>query len=292
MSEDAPPPEPITAVQRIGSLLRAEAVRLRGRSGPVLALAVPVLVTGLAALGYKVLGRSEDATALFNAWGCAAQAAGAGLSASAFVLLLLCSQAIAQEASSGVLRSVLCTAARRREVFVSKALWALFGTLVLFAATWIVALLSGALLFGFGDVVETLRFGRESTLHVHHTSGAMAGILLRVVPLSLPPLAAAAFLGFTASSVTWKPSSALVSALAVYLPLEVFLKPFSDRLSPYLFVSYIDRFPAVLNEFSRGFNTARLASEDVCFALLSSALASILFLTLSFIVFVRRDVTE
>jgi ABC-type transport system involved in multi-copper enzyme maturation permease subunit len=278
--------------QRVLRLVLAEGTRLRGRWGPVLALGTPALVVSAAALGYRFLGTREDTEALFNGWGCAAQSAGAGLVAGAFILLLLCSQLVAQEASSGALRTTLSIPVKRGEVFAAKALWACLWTAAVFVATWAVALFFGGVLFGFGDVTESVKYGGETAILTHHTAGRMGAILARVIPLSFPPLGAAAFLGLACSILAVRPAPALVSSLAVYLPLEIFLKPFAERISPYLFVTYTGRFPAALNEFARGFSTAQLASGEIRLCLISSSIASILFLVGSFIYFVRRDVIE
>jgi ABC-type transport system involved in multi-copper enzyme maturation permease subunit len=244
-------------------------------------------------LGYRFVGPEQDPFALFNGWGCVAKAAGVGLPVAAFVLLIVGSQLAAADAASGALRSTLCAPLRRRDVFIAKAVSASLWAFAVFASVWAVALLFGALFFGFGDVVEVIRYGGETATLVHRSGADMAGILFpRVLPLTLPPLLASAFFGLACSFLAVRPTTALVSALLVYLPLEVFLKHFSERLAPYLFVTYTDRFTATLGGFASGLSTAELAAGDVRLSLLSSAVATALFLSGSFVYFGMRDVTE
>ncbi|MHC5036715.1 MAG: ABC transporter permease [Planctomycetota bacterium] len=278
--------------RRLLPLLYGEGVKLRGRWGPRLVLLTPVGITILAAVGYHTLGPKEDPFGIFNGWGCAARAAGTGLQVGGFLLLVFLSQSVASETSSGALRSVLCAPVNRRDVLTSKVLWGLLWTGGIFTAVWITALLSGAALRGFGDVVEVMKYGGETAVIQHHSTERMTSILLRVIPLSLPPLVATGLLGLACSVWGVRPATALISALAVYLPLEVFVKPFFPRLSPYLFLTYTSRFTGRMDAFARGLSTAQAPEVDMGLCLISSAAGAILFLSGSFIYFGLRDVPE
>lgn len=280
------------AAGRVVRLLRAELAKTRGRVAPALVPAAAGAAALLGALGYRFVAPLEDPMALQNGWGATASAARLGLPAGAFLLLVLGSQLVAADASSGALRSVLCLPVRRGEVFAAKALAAFAWAVAVFAAVWGVSLACGAAFGGFGDVTETLRYGGETAVIRHQGADRMAGILGAVLPLSLPPLAAAAFLGLACSTLAVRPAPALVAALAVYLPLEVFVEPLSGSLSPYLFTTYTDGLPAILADFARGLSTARFPSRAPLLSLLSSGGAAILFLAGSFNVFRRRDVSE
>jgi hypothetical protein len=275
--------------RRLARLLRAEAARLRGRWGPPAAVAAVAGAAALGALAYRFLAPMEDPDALRNGWGCAAQAARAGLPVAAFAALLLGSQVVAGEAAAGTLRSVLCTPFRRLDVFAAKALAALAWGAVLFAAAWGAALALGAALYGFGDVTETLRYGGKEYLHVHRTAAAMQAVLARAVPLSLPPLAAASLLGFACSVLARRPAAAMGAAAGTYLVLEVFLKNFGGAVSRYLFATYTGRFAEVLGQFAAGLNTARLNPADVRLSLAASAAAGALLLAVSLAAFLARD---
>jgi len=238
------------------------------------------------------MGPLEDPHGLFNGWGCASRGAGAGLATGAFFLLLFCSQVIASEAASGAMRTTLSAPIRRIDVFFAKALWCLLWAVLVFAVAWAVSWGAGAILFGYGDVTESLRFGDQTALFTHHDGAKMGSVLLRTVAASLPPMIAVAFLGLAASFLAVRPAQAMVGALAVYLPVEVFLTRFCERLSPYLFSTYTHEFNAALGEFARGLSTAQLPASGLLHSLLSSLGASILFLSASLIYFVVRDVTE
>ncbi|GEM_PF-3527083 len=287
-TDNAPPSGPM----RFLGLLRAEMTRLRGRPGPLLVLAGTAGVAVVSGLGYRFHGPVEDPLALYNAWGLAASAASAGLTAGAFFLLLLASQIVSAESGTGALRTALLMPARRREVFLAKAVWALVWAAAVFVAAWAPALLLGQAFFGFGDVTEALSYAGRIRVMVHYEGGEMASLLWRVVPLTFPPLAATAFLGLACSFFAVRPATALVAAVTIYLPLEVLPAFLSQSLAPFLFTRYTGRFTDVLGGFARGLNTVELRGEDIRLSLLSCGATAILLLFGSLLLFVFKDVKE
>ncbi|MHC4778211.1 MAG: ABC transporter permease, partial [Planctomycetota bacterium] len=177
---DTPPSMP----SRITRLLGAELSRLGGRAGPVVAVAVPGLLAALTCVGYRVIGPGDDPFALFNGWGCAAKGAGIGLQAGAFVLLIVASQLASAEASSGALRSALLAPVLRRDIFAAKTVSALAWALAIFIVVWAVSLLLGAVLYGYGDVVEIIEYFGERYTEPHKTAAEMTPILVKVLLLS------------------------------------------------------------------------------------------------------------
>lgn len=294
MNEPAPEKAPPAAgaLRRIARLAEAELRALRGRPGPLVALGAPVLAAVAVALGYRHVGPSEDPLSLYNGWGCAARAASVALQVGAFALVLFASQIVARDAGSGALRTLLCGPHRRAEIFASKTLAALGWALAVFASVWAASLLMGLLLFGFGDVVEPIEYAGRTMLYVHKTAAEMRGVLLPVVLLTFPPLLASACLGLACSVAAVRPAPASVAAVALYLPLDVFLRRLFDDFAPYLFMTYTDRFPSVLDAFARGLSTAKLENGDVRLSLLASGGAAILLLAGSFNIFVFRDFRE
>ena len=284
------PVPPPSRSARLISAFSAEARKILATRAWWAALLSLGAVTLLAACVFRFFEQPSDPTTIYNGFGCLSYAASVGTWIGGFVLLIFGALGTAQEREWGTLAQGLLGPVSRGDLFWARSMVLLGAVLAVFGAVVITAAAAAGIFYGFGDVVEVIPFGDTLSRYVHHKRNFMINRSLLAAALSLPPLAATAFLGQACSTLFRRPAAAVGASAIVYVGLEFVVKRFSDQLGPYVFNAYTDWFWEILLRLSRGITTAAFQSEDSVRALTWSAGSAIFFLIVSFIALRYRDI--
>ena len=200
-----------------------------------------------------------------------------------FVLIFAC-LLVASESVYGTYRDVLSRPVGRGEFLAAKLLVLFLYLLILVFANCIVTLIFAKLKYGVDAIVED---GEVLVSTGHFFYNLFVAYLIVLFPL----FAVGAF-GFFISALSRTLVGAIGFALGIYLGIEPlkFLIPVGNaHLDKYLFSSYLDVPFGVLNDLASGVEIS-WNNPKVHWCIGLSALYIILFVALSFGVFLTRDI--
>jgi ABC-2 type transport system permease protein len=147
---------------------------------------------------------------------------------------------VASEVDSGTIKNLLTRPLYRSELIIAKAIALLVYCGVVVLVTAIIGVLSGAYLYGMGDI------SIAETGEVYRTQGEMLMNLGVSYAMDLVSLYTVACLGLLISVLVNNNGWAVITALLLYFPI-MFLKNF-DLFSGWIFTAYMDMGQNVLRE--------------------------------------------
>lgn len=198
-------------------------------------------------------------------------------------ILIYGSVLVAFETAYGRYRDVLSRPLGRCEFLIAKLMIGLFYLTALLIVNLFAGFIVGALKYGF----KPLKENEEIIV----SQGRFFIALVRSYILVLFPLVSVLSFGFFISTLSRSLVGALGFALGIFMGIEPFkfLIPLGDHyMDYYLFSSYLDKPFVILNDLAMGIDV-RWWSPEIQRCIGFSLFYTALFLSLSFIIFKRRD---
>jgi ABC-type transport system involved in multi-copper enzyme maturation permease subunit len=198
-------------------------------------------------------------------------------------ILIYGSVLIAYETSYGRYRDLLSRPLGRCEFLIAKIMIGLLYLAILVLGNLFAGILVGAFKYGFHPLKENEE--------IIVSQGRFIVSLVHSYMLVLFPLVAVFSFGFFISTLSRSLVGALGFALGIFVGIEPFkfLIPVGDHyLEYYLFSSYLDKPFAIMNDISMGIDV-RWWSPEIQRCIGYSLFYIVLFLSMSFIIFKRRD---
>jgi ABC-2 type transport system permease protein len=193
------------------------------------------------------------------------------------ITALVAGDIVASESHNGTLKTILTRSRERGQVFAGKAVAALTYTLTVVVAMATVGLVAGGLAWGFNPLTS-LSGTKVSTAHGLALLAASVGIYVL-------PLAGVAAFGVMLSTVTRNSAASVVGTLMWALLMQLTsVLPGTEGIRPYLLATQFEAW--------HGFLRIPADWAPVIRAAWVCSLYTLIPLTIAYVVFLRRDVTE
>lgn len=264
--------------KRVWRLLRIEIAKIIGQKFLYFSLICAALITALG--GYGCLLARQYSFEM-NGYVTMIVSSLPGVELAAMFLVIFSAMTVASEYGGRTINSLLVRPVRRSEVLLAKLLLVLLFEIAFVTIIAGVGVLFGAIVSDFGDVkavgYDTVIFTQRQMLHQCAIGYAVL----------LIPLFCIASMGFFFSVLITNVGAAIGASIGLYL-LLLLLRNIS-ALSRFLFTDYISFPMSIMSRMGDGI--APLWRPRLDHLLIVAGVYVAFFLTVSFLVFVRRDVT-
>jgi ABC-type transport system involved in multi-copper enzyme maturation permease subunit len=259
---------------KILPLLHNEFVKLAHRKLPWLG----VLGVGLVCLSVYHFTSGVEGRDTLNAWGFIGFSMQAGFTDVGLIFIaIFAATLLADETGAGTIKIMLTQPLTRKEFLLGKVFVGLAYMLFLSGMALAFSFLLGGMKYSFGDIADP-----SGLIYTQKT--VIYNLTLAFI-LSWFPLATVVFFGLFISSLTKASGQAIGAAVGVLVLVETG-KHFID-FGPYVFTTYINAPWVIFHEITQG--VSYTWRPEIWKLLGVSTLYSVVFFSLSLIIFCKRD---
>jgi len=205
----------------------------------------------------------------------------------ALLSLIFSAMLVAGETSGGTFRMILPRPITRAEFLSAKILMGVTFSVLLIVFYIFVSLVSSIGIYSFGPIIEDQE--------VVMTTGVIAGQLALALLFTLLPLMAAVSYGIFMSVLSRSLATAIGASIGILLALDIIKHIFrvgDFMIKPYIFTTYFDEFLKIAQDYAQGLEVVWFDPDPEAIAIIVPIMTVAILTSLSFIIFLRRDLND